>query len=689
MAKIRELLLKKQFHYFIIQNVCWMMLFLYTHLFSFPTQNLSSTITTVLFIVMVLIKNIITFKLMFNKKKFIVFVVFSELITIISWCAIYILFLPYDNTGLIFVSIFIALYLHLKIDNERLRVIVDSTIIVILSAALMFFIPMSIGSLIFFLIFEFFVYSFLLIIYLSLYRSRLLYLSQLGSTTRKLPGVILQIEMDKNNIFDLTFVSQNMKEFTGYEVGDIQELSSLEKIIGKDNWKTIKQEIVRKSTESDSFSIEFYDLKRDCWYRLYLSIIKKNYDHLVFNGLLINIDEIKMKEKALVQSKKAAEQGAEAKSNFLANMSHELRTPLNGVIGMTDLMMSTNLDEEQKEYAETVKTSGETLLTIINDVLDYSKLEAGRLKIAEIPFDLKKSIYSVLDILRPAALDKDLDLMIEIDSRIPEKVVGDQSRIKQIMFNLIGNAIKFTQKGYIKVSAKIVRDHMKGNGADLTTDIRFEVEDTGIGISEADLPFIFEKFTQVDDTFSRSYGGTGLGLAISRELISIMGGKLEVSSMVKQGSSFHFILPYGLEDDIINPFNDHNETKEYDTKSVLLVEDNDINQNVLGRLLEKLNCHVTIVDNGELAIETVRQQMFDLIFMDCQMPGMDGLQATKIIRKELNIDYIPIIALTGHAMPGDRDRFIKAGMDDYLCKPVKSSDLKSMISKWSPREVNK
>ena len=575
----------------------------------------------------------------------------------------------------------------------------------------------------------------------------------------------------------------------------------------------------RHSVEIASNGIEFQNKKA------YLSIVR-------------NVTERQKAAMELKKAKEAAELASQAKSNFLANMSHEIRTPMNGVIGFSDLLLDTKLDGQQMEYAKTIQRSAEALLTVINDILDFSKIEAGKLSIEPIPFDLRLTLGDVAQMLAEKAEEKKIDLILRYPPDMPSHLIGDPGRIRQILINLAGNAIKFTSKGHVLINL----DLQKNTGEQVT--FRLSVEDTGIGIPKEKLNTIFDEFTQADASTTRKYGGTGLGLSISKQLIELMGGNLQVTSNIDKGSIFSFILTLPvakdapaqllnlnidltdirvivIDDNRINckvtceilsnlgmksefqlsgksalkkmikaaeqkaPFQiailDYqmpemngetlgkkikrhpllkdtvlvlltsvaqrgeanrfakNGFSAYLTKPVyptqlqktlmtvweakqkqmptemvthysvaeptaapekhasdakplfetriLLVEDNPINQKLAAKMLLKLGAALEIANNGKEAVEKVCQNAYDLILMDCQMPVMDGFEATTEIRKLDNAKgTIPIIAMTANALKGDRDQCLDAGMDDYLCKPINKSVLANTILKWVKKE---
>ena len=470
---------------------------------------------------------------------------------------------------------------------------------------------------------------------------------------------------------------------------------------------------------------------------------------IVRNITARKIDETKLKEYAQELERKneemeaaliTAREATQLKGRFLATMSHEIRTPLNGVLGMTDLLLETALKAEQQEYAETIKRSATSLLALINDILDLSRLEAGKLKIRAVPFSLKTLLDETVSLFALQARGKGLEFKLEIATNVPGMVISDSERLAQVLNNLLGNAIKFTAAGRIGLTAVLIGE------SDDSSRVQFTVHDTGIGIAVEDQTRIFERFTQADTSNTRKYGGTGLGLAISKELVEMLGGEIGVESEPDHGSRFWFTVTLGKvigTEEGSAPAENTNVSKTATSaktpapapkthikvkipspgqrapavssaklaeapaehkrdglanltaavgghsQRILLAEDNAINLRITTRLLEKLGLAVDAVTNGREAVDAVTKKNYGLILMDCQMPEMDGFEATAVIRnRERNSGHIPICALTANAMPGDRERCLAAGMDDYIAKPVSLEKLQEAIDRWIPRAAS-
>ncbi|RKT43264.1 ATP-binding protein [Thiocapsa rosea] len=392
------------------------------------------------------------------------------------------------------------------------------------------------------------------------------------------------------------------------------------------------------------------------------------------------IQERRATEAALVIAKEQAESASIAKGQFVANMSHEIRTPMNGVLGLLEMLAHEPLSAEQKGLVEVAHTSAESLLTVINDILDFSKMEAGRLDLERIPFDLRRLVEDVAGLFTASARSKQIGLLCFVPPGLPARVLGDPHRLRQILTNVLGNAVKFSLSGEVQVRVDICGEE------DERSRFCFEISDTGIGMTPEQLERLFKPFVQADGSTTRRFGGSGLGLAISKDLVELMGGDIQVESTFGRGSRFRIRLPFEPLPDMAEPTEGAAPMRHRPLKGrVLLAEDNPVNQQVAIGMLMRLGIEPILVQNGAEAIEQLASEHYDAVLMDMQMPVLDGLGATRQWREREHREgrlHTPIIAMTANAMARDREACLEAGMDDYLAKPVKLAALRETLARW-------
>lgn len=427
------------------------------------------------------------------------------------------------------------------------------------------------------------------------------------------------------------------------------------------------------------------DSVTDPLFRRFIDMVNEAYfsadedQRLLQHAIEISSREMVSANRELTRLVNKADALALAKSQFLANMSHEIRTPLNGIIGITEMLLDSLATEEERRLVELAQRSSVSLLRIINDVLDISKIEAGKMSIVPVETDLRECTSNLIETFVAALKTKGIEFVLEVSPNLPQRLKLDETRYRQILTNLIGNAVKFTPvHGGIMVH--IFTEQIEADQIEL----RVAVADTGIGIGEDKLKLIFQPFSQADESTTRQFGGTGLGLSISQRIVELMGGRLWVRSREGVGSVFQVEIPCQVVASRVEADNRRSSTvlKFPKRVKVLLAEDNPINQKVAQHALNKFNCEVVTVENGRQAIDAFRNDSFDIILMDCQMPVMSGFDAARAIRSDPRSKSVPIVALTALAMDGDRQLCLDAGMDDYLSKPFKREDLRALLGRW-------
>ncbi|NVN98052.1 MAG: response regulator [Geobacteraceae bacterium] len=491
----------------------------------------------------------------------------------------------------------------------------------------------------------------------------------------------ITFSLSKEGVF--TYVSPNWQEAFGYEISETIGQPFAPYVHPDDIQSCLNFLQLVITTGEKQRDVEYRVLTKDgryVWYSANGSLLRNpESNDFSFLGIGRDISRQKSAEEAMLQAMAAAESANRAKSNFLANMSHEIRTPMNGLIGMVELLESTSLTDEQQKYLEVIRISSGNLLSLISEILDLSKIESSMMELEQLMFSLRESVSTIVKSQIFLAQNKGLSLEIEFAENLPDIVTGDQLRLKQVLLNLIGNAIKFTDQGGITIS--VVLQKRDGD----TGFFRFNVADTGIGIKSDAINNIFDPFSQADSSTTRKYGGTGLGLTICKKLTELMGGEVSVESVEGKGSTFHISIPFIVnENETISteriPIHDQ-AVPETGPLHILLAEDNEINRDLFTIILKQAGHSLVIATNGMEAVEQWEKGGQDIIIMDVQMPGMDGVEATRIIRQKEAGSHIPIIALTAHAMSADREKFLQLGFDGYVSKPFNSSRLKEEIAR--------
>ncbi len=512
--------------------------------------------------------------------------------------------------------------------------------------------------------------------------ARRTFVERLEKLSRHLPGVVYQYQMLPDGRSCFPWASEGLRSVYGMSPAAVRDdASSVFAAIHPDDLERVGSSITTSAQTLGQWKDE-YRVNVDGRVRWLLGNATPERladGSTLWHGYITDITERKAFEAELVRARQEALEASRVKSQFLANMSHEIRTPLNGILGMTQLLLEHSTDAEQRELLDAVRVSGQTLLALINDILDLSKVESGRLELEQVPFSPREMLQRAVKTAEVRAKEKALPVHLELDPQLPRLLLGDPTRTYQVIVNLVGNAVKFTEHGEVRV---VARRSERG--------LRVEVRDTGIGITADQLPRLFEAFRQGDGSITRRYGGTGLGLAISRKLSEAMGGALFVTSREGEGSCFVVELPLPEAAANLNETpGDELCPSESKPLLVLMAEDNAINALVVRKLLEREGHGVVHVTSGVGAVEATSRQAFDLVLMDMQMPELDGLEATRQIReRERRLGgHLPICALTANAMKGDIERCHQAGMDDYLTKPVELAVLRRKLRHLSQREA--
>lgn len=495
------------------------------------------------------------------------------------------------------------------------------------------------------------------------------------------------LEVDKQE--KILYANQSFCNMAGFELDEILNKSATTLFVRGDHAEILQEKNdMRTKGVSDAYEIATKNKRGEAkWWLVSGAPLFDEFGKTSGSvGIHLDITTQKKIEKELVEAKYQAEESSKVKEVFLANMSHEIRTPMNGIIGMARQLDKSDLTGNQKFQLDVIRSAADNLMIILNDILDLSKIEAGKLNIENVSFNLESCLIKALEVIRPKIEEKGLALEIEVDNNIAPTLFGDPFRMKQVMFNLVGNAIKFTEKGSVKISSKLLTTLGEAQV------IQIAVEDSGIGIDKKYLEQIFEKFSQEDRSTARKFGGTGLGMNISKQLVELMGGEIAIESEKGKGTKVMINLPFLLPDsEAINQLIKTEEKLDYTPlvgKNILIAEDNEMNRLVIETTLEHYNMNLHFAVNGKEAIDLLNDSPIDLILMDVQMPVMDGIEATQYIRKELQ-NEIPIIALTANVLKGDTESYLRAGMNDTVPKPFEEEELVNKLLKWATNKAIK
>ncbi len=491
------------------------------------------------------------------------------------------------------------------------------------------------------------------------------------------------LEVDNDEI--ISFANQSFCDMSGYTSEELIGRKASDLFAKDEQAKILEQKNeLRRQGHSDAYEIALQDKSGEPKWWLISGAPHYNDKGELIGSIGIHLDITKQKklEYDLMDAKLQAEKSAQAKETFLANMSHEIRTPMNAIMGMSQQLNKTELNDRQAMFLDAIHNSAEHLLVIINDILDISKIEAGKLNIEHIGFNMAATITGAVQVMQHKAEEKGLILQASFEENISPVLIGDPYRFKQVLLNMLSNAVKFTEKGSVKI-------HCSLQGATGDSQLlRITVTDTGIGMDETFMGQLFTKFSQEDDSIARKYGGTGLGMSISKKLIELMDGTIEVSSKKNEGTSISFILPFikGEEKDMPGKIEMSVDPSILNGSRILLVEDNEMNRLVAVTVLEQYGVALTEAVNGEEAINLLKKENFDLVLMDVQMPVMNGIAATHIIRQQIS-KTLPIIALTANAIKGENDKCLAAGMNDYVSKPFEEEVLVRAIGALLGKEI--